>query len=218
MHSQLAADVSRKIIRLSSRAPRLRPLLARALLLSALLTLGLSCRRQIEGDDEPVTPGRPVAVQGQAATQPSNIALFNEPTPSVAVAACEGEAPMQLTGSDGSGLQLAVLDAKSVLDGPLALTELRLTFHNPQPRQREGRFQITLPTGAAISRFAMRSGNQWQEGEIVEKKQAERIYEDYLHRRQDPAILQQEAGNVFQARVFPIEASADKELIVSYSQ
>ena len=125
--------------------------------------------------------------------------------------------PMSLTGSDGSGLELRKLTARAVVEGPLAFTELHMTFHNPESRRREGRFAITLPSGAAISRFAMNINGHWMEGEVVEKQRARQIYEDFLHRRQDPAILEQDAGNTFRARVFPIEPNADKELIVSYS-
>jgi len=63
----------------------------------------------------------------------------------------------------------------------------------------------------------MRIGSGWQEGEVVERQAARRAYEDFLHRRQDPALLEQEADNEFSARVFPIEARARKEIIVSYS-
>ena len=127
------------------------------------------------------------------------------------------EAPFKLTASDGTGLVLAKLDARAVVDGPLAFTELRMTFDNPENRILEGRFQITLPSGASVSRFAMKIGNEWQEGEVVEKKQARRAYEDFLHRRQDPALLEQAAGNEFTARVFPIPAGGRKEIILSYS-
>ena len=61
-------------------------------------------------------------------------------------------APLSLTASDGTGLQLVFLRAKAVVEGPLAFTELHLAFRNPEARRREGRFSITLPTGAAISR------------------------------------------------------------------
>jgi thioredoxin-like negative regulator of GroEL len=47
---------------------------------------------------------------------------------------------------------------------------------------------------------------------------ARRAYEDFLHRRQDPALLEKAAGNEFTARVFPIPAKGDKHLVVSYSQ
>src|SRR4029077_16314203 len=85
-------------------------------------------------------------------------------------------------------------------------------------RTREGRFRITLPSGATISRFAMRVGDRWQEGEGVEQQAGRVAYEDFLHRRQDPALLETEAGNEFSARVFPIPPAATKELIVSYSR
>lgn len=127
------------------------------------------------------------------------------------------EAPLSLTASDGTGLKLVAMSAQGVVEGPLAFTELKLRFNNPESRVREGRFRITLPENASISRFAMKIGNRWQEGEVVERQKARRVYEDFLHRRQDPALLEQAAGNEFTARVFPIPAHADKELIISYS-
>ncbi len=125
--------------------------------------------------------------------------------------------PLSLTCSDGAGLQLKALTARAVIDGPLAFTELKLRFHNPEARVREGRFSITLPPRAGVSRFAMKIGEEWREGEVVEKQQANRIYEDFLHRKQDPALLEVDAGNTFRARVFPIPASGVKELILSFS-
>jgi tetratricopeptide (TPR) repeat protein len=126
-------------------------------------------------------------------------------------------APISLTASDGTGLSLAALEADGVLEPPLAFTELHLTFENPRDRVIEGRFRVALPPGAALSRFAMKIGDAWQEGEVVERQRARVAYEDFLHRRQDPALLEQEAGNEFSARVFPIPARGRKELIVSYS-
>lgn len=125
--------------------------------------------------------------------------------------------PMSLTCSDGAGLELVAVEAKAVVEDPLTFTELHLTFRNPEPRVREGQFEILLPPGAAISRFAMRIGSEWQEGEVVELQAARRAYEDFLHRRQDPALLEKQAGNSFRARVFPIPPNGQKELIVSYS-
>ncbi len=130
----------------------------------------------------------------------------------------EPVASIALTASDGTGLALASLDARGVVEGPLAFTEIRLVFENPDDRALEGTFRIALPQGAAVSRFAMKVNERWQEGEVVETQAARRAYEDFLHRKQDPALLEQAAGNEFSARVFPIPARGRKELIVSYSQ
>ncbi len=128
------------------------------------------------------------------------------------------ESRLSLTASDGSGLELQQFKAKVVLDGFLAFTELEMVFYNPENRQREGRFQIILPDNAAISRFAMKIGERLQEGEVVEKQLARRAYEDFLHRRQDPALLEMDSGNRFNARIFPIAPKSEKHLILSYSQ
>ena len=42
------------------------------------------------------------------------------------------EAPLSLTASTGTGLQLTSLSARVVVEDPLAFTELHLTFHNPE--------------------------------------------------------------------------------------
>ncbi len=145
-------------------------------------------------------------------------ALSSHPAPAPAVASPPPGAPMKLTASDGTGLELVKLESKAVVQGPLAFTELHLTFENPQPRVLEGRFEVTLPDGAAISRLAMLNGQDWLEGEVVEKQRARVAYEDALHVQKDPALLEQAAGNHFQARIFPIPANSRKEIILSYSQ
>jgi hypothetical protein len=136
----------------------------------------------------------------------------------VRAGACADGSPMSLTASDGTGLRLTAVTARAVIEGPLAFTQLELRFHNPEARVLEGRFSITLPPDAALSRFAMQIDGTWQEGEVVERTKAQQVYEDFLHRRQDPALLEADAGNVFQARVFPIPANGEKTIVVSYSQ
>src|SRR5262249_39027287 len=134
------------------------------------------------------------------------------------LAVAPSSAPLSLTAGDGTGLAVTRLSATAVIEDPLSFTELHIVFKNPAPRAIGGRFQITLPANATISRFAMRQDDGWQEGEVVELKAAQQAYEDFLHRRADPALLEKQAGNQFQARVFPIPASGEKEIVFSYSQ
>ena len=126
--------------------------------------------------------------------------------------------PVSLTASDGSGLTLAAMRASAVVEGPLAFTEVHLAFDNPENRVREGTFKIVLPQGASLGRFAMKINDAWQEGEVVPKERARVAYEDALHHKQDPALLERGAGNEFTARVFPIPPHGRKELVVSYAQ
>ena len=124
--------------------------------------------------------------------------------------------PVSLVPSDGSELALHALAATVTINGPIAHTELHFTFHNPEQRVREGRFAISLPPGAAVGRFAMVVGNEWREARIVSRMQGRQVYESFLHKRVDPALLEQDLGNQFSARVFPIPAGADKDIIIGY--
>lgn len=124
--------------------------------------------------------------------------------------------PVSLTASDGTGLVLASLRARAVIDDPLALTELELEFDNPRPDTIEGRFELLLPPGARVTRFALQVNGQWQEAEVVERLAARQAYEAALYEGLDPALLEQDSGNRFGARVFPIEPYARKRVLVSY--
>ena len=128
----------------------------------------------------------------------------------------EAVAPLSLTPTDGSELALTALKADITIEGPLAHTELHMTFHNTEARQREGRFQITLPPEAAIGRFAMLVGGEWREARVVARARGQQMFESYLKKRVDPALLEQDHGNGFSARVFPIPANGDKEIIIAY--
>ena len=127
-------------------------------------------------------------------------------------------APVELTAADGTTLALVAYEANAEVEGPLALTELHLAFDNRDDRRIEGRFAIELPPRASLARLAMKIGGAWQEGEVVERQTARVAYESALHRRVDPALLEHDSGNVFTARVFPIEARERKEIIVAYVQ
>ncbi len=159
-----------------------------------------------------------VGAAPSAPSGPASAPPYAFPDLPAAAAPQAPQPPMSLTASDGSGLHLTALTARSVIEGPLSFTEMHLVFDNPEDRVIEGNFSITLPEGASLGRFAMKLGDVWQDGEVVEKKAAREAYEDFLHRKQDPALLEQAAGKEFSARVFPIPARGRKELILSYSQ
>src|SRR5436305_2277810 len=198
-----------------SRRSRNFALLSLFVLAAAGLAAGRAMQASGSGPRPGVHPPPPRAVT--AVTARATPASFRFAPPAAEPAAEAAEAPLQLTASDGTGLSLVALEANGVLEPPLAFTELHLTFENPRDQRMEGRFRIVLPPGAALSRFAMKIGETWQEGEVVERQRARVAYEDFLHLRKDPALLEQEAGNEFSARVFPIPPRGRKELIVAYS-
>jgi Vault protein inter-alpha-trypsin domain len=189
-----------------------------AVLLSLLIAAaGLTAGAKMESA-KPAAPVTAAASTAATTAKPSSTSFrFATTTAETSSERTSEAAPIRLTASDGTGLALVALEANGVLEPPLAFTELHLTFENPRDRVLEGRFSIALPPGAALSRFALKINGGWQEGEVVERQRARVAYEDSLHRKVDPALLEQEAGNEFSARIFPIPARGQKELIVSYS-
>ena len=191
---------------------------------SCLLALTVACSTGDKPAPRPVpkpTSGPTLAEMPSGRLVPAKVTAVPLPQFAASMQQIAGEAqeaPWSLTASDGSGLLATRVDAKAVLQGPLAFTELHLYFENTEDRIREGTFSITLPPGAAVSRFAMENDGQFMEAEVVEKQLARRAYEDFLHRRQDPALLEKGAGNQFTARVFPIAAKSQKHLVISFSQ
>lgn len=126
-------------------------------------------------------------------------------------------APITFADPDGQELILEELSARTAIHGMLSLTELELRFRNPQARRIEGRFTCVLPPNAAISRFAKDVNGQLMEGEVVERLRANQVYEQFLHQMRDPALLEQDQGNRFSARIFPIEANAPVRILLSYT-
>ncbi|HEX3109525.1 MAG TPA: VIT domain-containing protein, partial [Thermoanaerobaculia bacterium] len=127
-------------------------------------------------------------------------------------------APISLSDSDGQELTLEELSARTAIHGMLSLTEIELRFRNPKARRMEGRFSCTLPANAAISRFAKEVNGTLMEGEVVERLRANQVYEQFLHQMRDPALLEQDQGNRFSARIFPIDPNGQVRILLSYSQ
>jgi hypothetical protein len=166
-----------------------------------------------------------VVVGCSSGTPPARVEVAPLPVQQVAAFHAVATRPVRtpvaawtLTSSDGTGLVLSKVDARAVIEGPLAFTELHLYFRNTENRVREGTFAITLPSRAAISRFAMFEGDTIKEAEVVPKALARRAYDDALQQRIDPALLEKAPGNQFTARVFPIPPNSEKHLVLSYSQ
>ncbi|HEX2208800.1 MAG TPA: VIT domain-containing protein, partial [Longimicrobium sp.] len=99
-----------------------------------------------------------------------------------------------------------------------SLTEMEIVFRNPHPRRMEGRFSAVLPEGATVSRFAKEVNGRLMEGEVVERLRANRVYAEILHQMRDPALLEQDQGNRFSARIFPIEAGATVRVVLGYTR
>lgn len=100
----------------------------------------------------------------------------------------------------------------------IARTTIEETFVNHTDRRMEGQFHFPLPQDASISGFGMWIAGELIEADVVEKQRAREIYETILRERRDPGLLEWAGGNIFKARVFPIEAHSEKRVKIVYTQ
>ncbi|MFO1095631.1 MAG: VIT and VWA domain-containing protein [Planctomycetaceae bacterium] len=116
-------------------------------------------------------------------------------------------------------LKIARYHVNVVLQPPVALVQIDQSFYNPQDwGQAEGTFVFNLPHQASVSRFAMFVTHEdLIEGELIERSRADQVYTSIVHRRRDPAILEQIGDNLFRMRVFPIPARDTKRILLDYT-
>ena len=177
--------------------------------LGAAVVAGLVCSCSLHGNVHvPPSGAATVAPRAGAALR----AAFLVPE----VAEAPLRAPLGLTTSDGSGLAIVSLTARARVRGPLVETEVTLVFSNDDTRTREGRFRIALPQHAFVSRLAMKIEGHLREAEIAEIGRAREVYDDIVHRRRDPLLVEQHGSNELSARVFPIDPYEKKTIVVGW--
>ncbi len=121
---------------------------------------------------------------------------------------------------DGRDVPLTVGYHKVTVDirDQIARTVIEESFVNHTANRLEGVFYFPLPQDASISGFGMWIGDELVEADVVEKQRAREIYETILREKRDPGLLEWTGGNQFKARIFPIEAHAQKRITITYTQ
>jgi hypothetical protein len=104
-----------------------------------------------------------------------------------------------------------------VEDG-FARTAVDQTYFNHDLARHEGTFLFPLPPDASISRLAMYVEGTRMEGGMVERERARTVFEEILHQRRDPALLEWLDGSTFRMRVFPLEPRQEKRIVLGYTQ
>jgi len=104
------------------------------------------------------------------------------------------------------------------VDSGAVKVDVEQVFHNPNSVAMEGTYLFPLPESAAISNFRLQIGNEPVDGKMLSVDEARRVYESYVRRNIDPAILEYVGRNAFQARVFPIQPHTERRIYLTYSQ
>lgn len=120
--------------------------------------------------------------------------------------------------SSRAAIQLRKLQVDIVIKDQWAETKLIHTFYNPGQRWQEAIFYYPMPREAAVRQFEMEINGQATKAELIGANKAKNIYEGIVRSMRDPALLQATGSDLLKARVFPIEARAEKVITLSYQQ
>ncbi len=100
----------------------------------------------------------------------------------------------------------------------VAKTKVTQVFYNRESRQLEATYLFPLPKGANVTDFAMFMNGKRVRGEVLERHEARRIYEDIVRRLRDPALLEYFDGKVFKVSIFPIPARGKQKIEIQFAQ
>jgi len=104
------------------------------------------------------------------------------------------------------------------IENQVATTSIDQVFKNDYDVDLEGTYIFPLPEEAAITDFAMYIDGKRVSGEILNKDEARKTYEDIVRRMKDPGLLEYIGRNMFKARVYPIPRHGEKRIELVYQQ
>ena len=121
-------------------------------------------------------------------------------------------------GAAAQTLEISRQAVRTVIRDGLAETEVDQTFFNPGSRAVEGWYWFTIPLGAHVTGFALDANGELIEGELIERNEAKRHYEQAAAQGHEPALLEWVDGRTFRARIFPVPAAGSRRAVLRYLQ
>jgi len=98
------------------------------------------------------------------------------------------------------------------IDNQVATTRVDQVFVNEGRHEVEGTYIFPLPEEAAIGEFTMWVDGQKLAGQVLQREEARRIYEEIVRKRRDPALLEYVGRNAFQASIYPIPPGGERRI------
>lgn len=102
--------------------------------------------------------------------------------------------------------------------GMVAEADVRQRFTNPTDQWVEGVYVFPLPENAAVDRLRMVIGDRVIEGEIHERQEARRVYEQAREQGQRAALVEQQRPNLFTTDVANLGPHETIEIRIGFRQ
>lgn len=114
-------------------------------------------------------------------------------------------------------LPLEHTEAEISVEGSIQLVTVRQVYGNPYDEPIETLYVFPLPQSGAVYSMNMEIGDRLIEGEIRERQEAQRIYEEAISEGRTAALLEQERPNIFTQTVGNILPGDDIVIEIMYA-
>ncbi len=118
----------------------------------------------------------------------------------------------------GSVYRIKDISINSKIENQVAQTQVSQTFVNNGNRQIQASFVFPLPYDGAVDRMTFMVDGKEYEAKLLPADKAREIYEGYMRRNQDPALLEWMGHGIFKTSVFPIPPGAARTVTLRYTQ
>lgn len=105
-----------------------------------------------------------------------------------------------------------------VINNGWARSEVTQVFTNPNDRDLEAIYTFPLPKSANLSEMTIWAGEKELNGEVVEAKEARRVYEEERDAGNDAGLAEKDSYQKFSFAVSPVKAHADTRVRFVYYQ
>ncbi len=126
--------------------------------------------------------------------------------------------PRPVPGQPGFLYDISKLEIDASIRDQVAQVQVGQTFKNRTNRVLQVKFVFPLPYDGAIDQMTFMVDGEELEGRLLEADKAREIYQSYVRRSQDPALVQWIGTGMFQTQVFPVPAGAERTVSLRYTQ
>lgn len=115
-------------------------------------------------------------------------------------------------------LEIKSHDVQVTIENGYSVTQVNQVFRNPNGQDLEATYHFPVPDKAAVSEFTVWIDGQPVIGEVLEKNQAEAVYQDEKASGRDTGIASKNKHYNFEIKVSPVRAGQDTRIRLVYMQ
>jgi Ca-activated chloride channel homolog len=120
------------------------------------------------------------------------------------------------TAEQQGAIRVYEVNADILLVESAAITTLTIRIENMTNTRQEAELLLPVPPGAAVSGFAYDGPGPMTSAQVLPIEEARRIYHGLVAQIRDPALAEFVGYNLIRTSVFPVEARARQQVVISY--